>query len=82
MLNQVQTNLSANSENGGPPTDNVVFTAISGFSFLSVQRFLGARSRAVASRDDGVGELWDDTASRESSELSNMLFLDSSQPCN
>jgi len=28
------------------------FSAISGFSFLSVKWFLGARSRAVASRDD------------------------------
>jgi len=32
MLNQVQTDLSANSENGRPMTDKIVFTAISGFS--------------------------------------------------
>jgi len=54
MLNQVQTNLSANSNDGGPLTGTVVFTAFSGFSFLSVQRFLGTRSRAKASRDDEV----------------------------
>ena len=35
-------------------TDNVVFTAISGSSFLSVKRVLDTRSRAVASRDDRV----------------------------
>ena len=34
------------AEDGGPLTDNVVFTAFSGFSFLSVKRFFGARSLA------------------------------------
>ncbi|AFK06894.1 hypothetical protein Theba_1197 [Mesotoga prima MesG1.Ag.4.2] len=28
MLNQVQTNLSANSEDGGPVTDNVVLSSV------------------------------------------------------
>ncbi len=40
MLKQVQTNLWANSENGGPLTDNVVFPAISGSSFSGAERFL------------------------------------------
>ena len=30
MLNKVQTNFGANSENGGPLTGNVVFRAFSG----------------------------------------------------
>ena len=51
-LKQVKTNLWAYSEDGGPLTDNVVFTAISGFSFLSVKRFLNARSRTGSLRDD------------------------------
>jgi|GEM_PF-3212697 len=42
------------AEDGGPLTDNVVFTAISGFSFLSVKRFLNARSRTGSLRDDKV----------------------------
>ena len=39
MLKQVQTNLWANSENGGPLTDNVVFPAISGFCFYAYSGF-------------------------------------------
>ena len=39
MLKQVQTNLWANSENGGPLTDNVVLK--------SVQRFLDFKRTAV-----------------------------------
>jgi len=35
-LKQVKTNLWAYSEDGGPLTDNVVFTAISGFLIFSV----------------------------------------------
>ncbi len=49
MLNQVQTNV-ANSQNGGPLTDNVVFTALSGFLLLSVQRFLKCA--------EVIGECW------------------------
>ncbi len=47
MLNGAQKNLSANSENAEPLTYNFVFTALSGFQLLSIQRFLGARSRAA-----------------------------------
>ena len=39
ILKQVQTNLWANSENGGPLTDNVVFPAISGFCFYAYSGF-------------------------------------------
>ncbi len=54
MLNGAQKNLSANSENAEPLTYNFVFTALSGFQLLSIQRFLGARSRADPSRDDSL----------------------------
>jgi len=47
------------TENDRPLTDNVVFTAISGFLFLSVQRFLSARSRTGSLRDDNVRRLCD-----------------------
>jgi len=43
------------AEDGGPLTDNVVFTAFSGSSFLSEQRIFYARSRTGALRDDGPG---------------------------
>ncbi len=68
MLNQVQTDLSANSENGRPMTDKIVFPAFSGFTFFSVQRLLDARSRTgslnrnasgQALRDDNVIRLCD-----------------------
>jgi len=58
MLNQVQTNV-ADSENGGPWTDNVVFAAISGSLTLSAQRSFDCRSRAESSRDDNVRRLCD-----------------------
>ncbi len=39
-LEQVKTNLWAYSDDGGPLTDNVVFTAISGSLVLSVEQLL------------------------------------------
>ena len=43
------------AEGGGPLTENVVFTAFSGFLFLSVQRFL--ERDAETSSDDAKGRV-------------------------
>jgi len=52
MLNQVQTNLWAYSENMGPLTDNVVLRAFSGFFVPKRRAVSNGRSRTGALRDD------------------------------
>jgi len=58
MLNQVQTNLRANSENVGPLTDNVVLRVFSGFFVPKRRAVSNVRSLAEASRDDKVSGFW------------------------
>jgi len=52
-LKQVKTNLWAYSEDGGPLTDNVVLTAISGSLFIGLKRiFLSGLSEPVLEEKD------------------------------